>query len=90
MNKPKARTKDLLVQEPEKELLSCDLDAHKAFCLNETTALICQFCDGSKWLGEITKEIELKTRLVMNWFGSLNSCRKENDSFSLFSKPPQN
>lgn len=48
MNKlPIARTENLLVQNLDKEILIYDLLTNKAYCLNETSAIIYQAC-GSK------------------------------------------
>ena len=44
---PKARKENLVVQESNGEVLIYDLDTNKAFCLNETSALVWQACDGN-------------------------------------------
>lgn len=56
----KARQEDIVVQELENELLIYDLRTDKAFCLNETSALIWQTCDGTKSVSEISREISEK------------------------------
>jgi hypothetical protein len=55
MNTPKTRNDNIVVQEIDKELLIYDLKENKAFCLNETSALIWQLCDGSNSMAEISK-----------------------------------
>ncbi|HRH45759.1 MAG TPA: hypothetical protein PKY82_29225 [Pyrinomonadaceae bacterium] len=52
-NFPKAKIKDLVVQELDKELLIYDLNINKAFCLNETSAIVFQLCNGNNSLVEI-------------------------------------
>ncbi len=65
MNKlaPKARIKDLVIQEIEGETLVYDLSSNKAFCLNETSALVWQLCDGKHSVEKLSDEISkhLKT-----------------------------
>jgi hypothetical protein len=51
--KPLSRTQDLVVQELNGELLIYDLRDHRAFCLNETCALVWKACDGSKTVADI-------------------------------------
>jgi len=50
---PKAREENLVVQELDGEVLIYDLNANKAFCLNKSSALIWQACDGKKDVSEI-------------------------------------
>jgi hypothetical protein len=50
---PKARKKDLIVQELPDEVLVYDLKTNKALCLNHTAALIWKNCDGDKDIDEI-------------------------------------
>lgn len=58
MMKPKARTENIVVQDVGTELLIYDLKINKAFCLNETAALVWEFCDGRQTVSEITAQIE--------------------------------
>jgi len=47
MNKlPRSRTENIIVQNLDKEILIYDLNTNKAFCLNETSAIVYQACDG--------------------------------------------
>lgn len=59
--KPLVKTSEILVQELENELLVYDLQANKAFCLNETSAIFFQLCDGTKTVAEISHSIAKKT-----------------------------
>jgi hypothetical protein len=55
--RPTSRKKDIVVQEYNNEILIYDLSLHKAFSLNETSALVWQACDGSKTVSEISRQI---------------------------------
>ena len=46
--KPQCRKKELVVQDLKSEILIYDLLNNKAYCLNETAALVWGFCDGEK------------------------------------------
>jgi Coenzyme PQQ synthesis protein D (PqqD) len=50
---PSSRRNDLVEQDLKGELLIYDLRIDKAFCLNETSALVWQLADGTKSVGEI-------------------------------------
>jgi hypothetical protein len=54
---PKARSKDLLVEELAGELLVYDVASDKAHCLNPSAAAIWKHCDGSR------SNLELATHL---------------------------
>lgn len=43
---PLARSKDVVIQNLESEILIYDLITNKAFCLNETSAIVYHACDG--------------------------------------------
>ena len=60
--KPKSRKEDLVVQETGGELLIYDMRSDKAFCLNETSALVWNACDGSKDVNEIRSEVSKKLK----------------------------
>lgn len=51
--KPLSRSQDLVVQDLNGELLIYDLRDHRAFCLNETCAIVWKACDGSNTVSEI-------------------------------------
>lgn len=51
---PVSRQKDIVIQELQGEILIYDLNINKAFCLNETSALVWQSCDGKKSVSEIS------------------------------------
>ncbi len=55
---PKARKKDLVVQELAGELLVYDLNSDKANCLSKSSALIWQACNGKRTIREIAEDVE--------------------------------
>lgn len=55
---PRAKTKELLVQEAGEELLVYNLGSDKAICLNHTAALVWQACDGESDVSQIAKKLE--------------------------------
>jgi hypothetical protein len=77
---PKARKENLVVQESEGEVLIFDLDKNKAFCLNETSTLVWQLCDGNNSVSEISDSISRKLNSPVNedfvWL-ALDQLKKE-------------
>lgn len=57
MKLPSSRTENIVVQETDKELLIYDLLTNQAFCLNETSALVWQNCDGTKEILQIARTV---------------------------------
>jgi len=56
--KPESRQSGLVIQELGGEILIYDLREDKAFCLNATSALVWQACDGNKTVGEISVQTQ--------------------------------
>lgn len=54
---PKARDKDVVVQQLGDEVLVYDLKSNQAFCLNETSALIWQMCDGQTSVSDMSRRL---------------------------------
>lgn len=81
MNKPKTRNGNIVVQEIENEILIYDLKTNKAFCLNETSALIYQLCNGERSVAEIADTISIKLKTIVSenliWL-ALDNFKKEN------------
>lgn len=79
--KPLSRKENIVVQEMEGEVLIYDLNDNRAVCLNETSALIWQACDGNKTPAEISKFISNKLNAPANedlvWL-ALDQLKKEN------------
>lgn len=57
---PLSRGADLVVQDHNGEVLIYDLRKNKAFCLNETSSLVWQLCDGERSVPEITRLVSEK------------------------------
>jgi hypothetical protein len=55
--KPIIRQEDLVVQDLNNEVLIYDLKRDKAFCLNETAAIVWRACDGSNTVGAIGRQL---------------------------------
>ena len=81
MNKPKSRIENIVIQEMNAELLIYDLKDNKAFCLNETSAIIYQLCDGKRTVADINKALSKKLNQSVNdeliWL-ALDGLKKEN------------
>ncbi len=54
---PVAKKENIVVQELNSEVLIYDLNLNKAFCLNETSGIIWQLCDGTKTVAEISQAV---------------------------------
>ncbi len=55
--KPISRKSHIVVQYFGNEILIYDLTENKAFCLNETSALVWQLCDGNKSVSDIARNL---------------------------------
>jgi hypothetical protein len=51
--RPKSKKQNLVEQEVDGELLIYDLERNKAFCLNQTSMLVWQSCDGTRTIADI-------------------------------------
>lgn len=60
MNLPKARTRDIVIQELENETLIYDLKANKALCLNQTSATVWKYCNGENSVAEIADKLSVE------------------------------
>ena len=56
-NYPNSRKNELVVKEVADETLIYDLRVNKAFCLNETSALVWERCDGKTSIPKISKAV---------------------------------
>ena len=79
--RPTSRKKEIVVQEYNNEILIYDLSLHKAFSLNETSALVWQACDGNHTVSEISQQIsrQLKSSVSEDfvWL-ALDQLKKDN------------
>ena len=57
--RPIARTKGLVIEELEDEILIYDTERHKAHCLNSTAAWTWELCDGRRSVEEIERTLAL-------------------------------
>ena len=64
--KPKARLKDIVVQNTETETLIYDLSKNKALCLNETSAIVWKLADGTKSVAEIKDAVEKRSNVSVD------------------------
>jgi len=57
MFQPRARERDLIVEELKDETLVYDLETHRAHCLNGSAALVWRQCDGQRSVAEIARNL---------------------------------
>lgn len=60
------RKKNLVIQQFENETLVYDLNIDKAFCLNKTSAMIWNLCNGNHSVSEISEEMSKSLRDLVN------------------------
>lgn len=58
---PRARREGLIVEELDGKVLVYDLDTNKAHCLNGTSALVWECCDGRTSVAEAAHRVSLET-----------------------------
>lgn len=89
-NYPSSRLNNLVVQEMSGEILIYDLAENKAFCLNETSALVWNLCDGKNSIAEISESVSKKLKSPVNedlvWL-ALDQLKKENLIVSEYEVP---
>jgi hypothetical protein len=80
-NKPISRKENIVVQEVDGEVLIYDLKKNKAFCLNKTSSLVWQACDGKRTIADINnwlgKQLNSQTDEDVVWL-ALDQLSKEN------------
>ena len=79
-NKPRSRKENIVVQEVDGEVLIYDLEKSKAFCLNQTSSLVWQACDGKRTVAQINdllgKQLQTQTNEDIVWL-ALDQLSKE-------------
>ena len=60
---PRARQDELVVEELQDETLVYDLKRHKAHCLNRTSELVWQHCDGRTTVAELAALLERQLKI---------------------------
>lgn len=64
MSLPMSRSENIVVQEAGAELLVYDLRTHRAFCLNETSTVIYQACDGRTTFEQLKRKYKFSDDLI--------------------------
>jgi hypothetical protein len=59
---PKVRQDNIVTQESNGELLIYDLMLHKTYCLNQTSAMVYQLCDGDNSVSAIRESVAHKLK----------------------------
>jgi hypothetical protein len=59
---PRARTGELITRQLPGELLVYDLRRHKAFCLNQTAAMVWRHCNGQRTVEQLAAELTSEYR----------------------------
>lgn len=82
MNKlPQVRHENIVVKDLENEVLIYDLDKHKAYTLNETSAIVWNLCDGKTSVAQMAKQLSEKLKTPVGeevvWL-ALDSFKKDN------------
>jgi len=91
---PQARTEGLVIKNLPDEVLIYDLDRHKAYCLNETAALIWKNCDGRttiQEMGKLLKQMDTNAGEDVVWFAldRLEKARLLNEKVSQLANVPK-
>jgi hypothetical protein len=81
MHFPLARHESLVVQDLPDEILICDTETYRAFCLNKTAAEVWRLCDGKTDVQQIANSLSKKLGSPINedliWL-ALDQLSKEN------------
>ena len=62
---PVTRKNDIVVQQLKDETLVYDLKSNKAYCLNETSALVWGLCNGKRTVSDISDEMTKATKTLI-------------------------
>lgn len=80
-NNPLSRRENIVTQQLDGEVLVYDLAKNKAFCLNETSAIVWEMCDGNHTIGEISRKLSERlnssAREDLVWL-AIDELKKEN------------
>ena len=80
-NYPESRKANIVVQDLETEVLIYDLTINKAFCLNQTSALVYEYSDGRRTVAEISDLMSVKLKTLVSEdivYLALNELKKNN------------
>lgn len=64
MQLPISRTENIVIQEANNELLIYDLLTNQAYCLNETSALVFNGCNGKTTFEELKRQTKLTDNII--------------------------
>ncbi len=64
--KPKSRETNLAVQNLENETLVYDLRTNQAYCLNKTSSLVWQYCNGKNSVADISKLMSINLQTLVS------------------------
>ena len=73
-NLPIVKSKNLVIQNVDKEILIYDISTNKAFCLNETLATVYQACDGKTSFDEFKSKTKFTDDVI---YLSLDELKKQ-------------
>lgn len=76
---PKARNENIVVQNLNDEVLIYDTITNQAFCLNETSAKVFNYCDGQTAFAELKSRYKYTDELI---FLALDELKAKNLLFS--------
>jgi hypothetical protein len=65
-NYPQSRKANIVVQDLDSEVLIYDLKINKAYCLNQTSALVFQLCNGKNSLPEICEQMSFRLKTFVS------------------------
>ena len=75
MKLPKTRTENLVVQHLKNETLTYDLVTHEAYCLNQTSTIVYNACNGVTTFAELRRKTGYPTGLI---YLALDTLREKN------------
>lgn len=75
MKLPQIRNKNIVVQEIGGEIMIYDLEINKAYCLNETSAIVYQNCDGKTDFADLNSKYNFPNEII---YLALDQLNKEN------------
>lgn len=79
--RPLSRRSELVDQNVDNETLIYDLSINKAFCLNQTSALVYQLADGTRTIAEISRLMSIRLKDLVGEemiYLALNELKKNN------------
>lgn len=75
MKLPKVRNQNIVIQEIGNEIMIYDLEINKAYCLNETSAIIYQNCNGETDFADLNSKYNFPNEII---YLTLDQLQKEN------------